>query len=50
MIWWREVVDGVEELEESVGIKGAIDPLGEVALRRKCSKIEGEWDLGELLW
>ena len=50
IVWRREVVDGVEESVESVSVVGAIDPLGEVALRRKCTRLDGEWDLGELLW
>ena len=50
VMWTREVVDGVRENEESVGVRGAIDPLREVALRRRCEKVDGVWDLGELLW
>lgn len=51
IFWRREVVEGVEETEESVGLTGGLDPLGEVALRRRCTRDEdGSWDLGELLW
>lgn len=48
--FYYEVINGIEGSEESIKVTGPLDVFREVALRRRCVKVEGEWDLGELQW